>query len=94
MIDDEVLIDDPLVPIPEGEGQIKLHLKYGGSAVTKPIQLPGGVCLTGEEYRELMAKLAEKDKAIRAAIKKLDGAGMPYRVREAIQILREARDED
>ncbi len=29
-----------------------------------PIQLPGRVCLTGEEYRELMAKLAEKDEQL------------------------------
>ncbi len=49
----------------------------------KPIQLPGGVCLTGEEYRELMAKLAEKDKRIEDLLADYAGCFTKYKASEA-----------
>ena len=48
--------------------------------------------LAGWEYQYERAE--KQAKAIRDAIKKLDGPGMPDRAREAIHILMEAVDED
>ncbi len=57
MNDDEVLIDDPLVPIPEGEGTIKLHIKYGGKAMSENRKQL--IRQAKEMYPELFAEMQE-----------------------------------
>ncbi len=47
-----------------------------------------------EQYNQLLDTVDRQAKAINAAIKKLDGPGMPDRAREAIQILTKATNED
>ena len=53
--------------------------------------LSGGI---SSEWTFFVDRINELESTIRAAIKKLDGPGMPDRAREAIQILTEAVDED
>ena len=57
-------------------------------------RLEDGETVSLEDYERIDCLIEDRQTAIRAAIKKLDGVGMPHRVREAIQILREAVDED
>ena len=61
-------------------------------------KLPSGEAMTSDPATTIITRLTVENikqrKAIRAAIKKLEGPGMPYRAREAIQILTEAQDDN
>jgi hypothetical protein len=47
-----------------------------------------------DEYWANESKKNKLEEAIRAAIRKLEGPDMPFRVREAVTMLREVIDED
>ncbi len=55
-------------------------------------KLPSGGI--SSEWTCFVDRINELESTIRKAIKKLEGPGMPYRAREAIEILTEAVDED